>query len=232
MLSRELAQSAQLNFWAAVIASYFAAVAMTGLFRKFQVEYGHHASHRAFIRGNRKANRLYLDLATTFAFCQNGDEYRKEHNEHHDRKIFTTEHDGDAALLSKFGVRPGKSKVMLWLTLLANLVSPYFHAYFFLQRAKSAGLEKFDFLGDPSGYKEHWTGCTHQLHSRSMPVTALGLVYCAVWKSRLRPRLKDAYKNMDADRRRLLSKMAGFTRPPAAGKGTNPQADIVGADKV
>lgn len=130
------------SFWAAVVAAYVASVAMTGLFRKFQVEYGHHASHRAFVRGNRTENSLYLNIATTLAFCQNGDEYRKEHNEHHDRRIFTTDDDADAALLKKFGIRPGKSKRALWLTFLGNLVSPYFHGYFFVQRMKSNFLTR------------------------------------------------------------------------------------------
>ena len=127
-----------INFGFALAASYVAAVVMTGLFRKFQVEYGHHASHRSFVRGNREKNNLYLNLSTTIALCQNGIEYRKEHNEHHDRSIFTTEDDADAALLRKFGFRPGLSRKRLWLTLIANLFSPYFHVYFFWQRLKSS----------------------------------------------------------------------------------------------
>lgn len=121
----------------AIIAAFFASVVMTGLFRKFQVEYGHHASHRAFVKGNRAENALYLNIATTLAFCQNGDEYRKEHNEHHDRRIFTTDDDADAALLRKFGLRPGKSVFSLWVTFIANLFSPNFHGYFLFQRLKS-----------------------------------------------------------------------------------------------
>lgn len=127
-----------LNFGFALVVSYVAAVAMTGLFRKFQVEYGHHASHRSFVRGNREKNNFYLNLSTTIALCQNGVEYRKEHNEHHDRSIFTTEEDADAALLMKFGFKPGLSRKRLWLKLISNLLSPYFHAYFFWQRLRSS----------------------------------------------------------------------------------------------
>lgn len=84
--------------------------------------------------------------------------------------------------------------------------------------AKSVGIEKFDFLGDPSSYKSHWTGTAHPLRSRSIPLTPLGLIYCAIWKARLRPTLKSAYHNMSPNRRRLFTKLLGFAagnRKPA-----------------
>lgn len=77
--------------------------------------------------------------------------------------------------------------------------------------AKAKGLAQFDFLGDPSDYKQEWTNTSHRLLSKSMPITALGLIYCAIWKSRLRPKLKIAYKNMATDRKKLLSRIVEFT---------------------
>ena len=76
--------------------------------------------------------------------------------------------------------------------------------------AKSVGAQWFDLLGDPSQYKGQWTNRTHRLQSRSMPITALGLIYCAIWKTHLRPKLKNAYNSMGADRRALLTSMAAF----------------------
>lgn len=84
--------------------------------------------------------------------------------------------------------------------------------------AKSVGLEKFDFLGDPADYKEQWTSAAHRMHSRSLPKTALGYLYCGVWKSRLRPQLKSVYKNMGTDKRKLSWKML-----KAAGRPTSKQ---------
>ncbi len=91
--------------------------------------------------------------------------------------------------------------------------------------AKSVGLEKFDFLGDPSDYKEQWTNSIHRLHSRSTPITALGLIYCAIWKSHLRPKLKNAYKNMDSDKRKLLSKMVGLAGRSAGSDKYDPETN-------
>lgn len=82
--------------------------------------------------------------------------------------------------------------------------------------AKSVGLEKFDFLGDPAEYKEQWTGATRLVHSRSIPKTAIGFLYCAVWKSRLRPQLKNAYKNMGADRRKISWQVMKLVGKPVA----------------
>lgn len=127
----------QFNFWIAVITSYFAAVFMTGLFRKFQVEFGHHASHQTFIRGSRSANQFYLNLSTFLAICQNAHEYKKEHSDHHNRKIFTTSDDADAALLLKFGFMPRLSKGTLWMNLGMTVFSPKFHLFLFCKRIKS-----------------------------------------------------------------------------------------------
>lgn len=87
--------------------------------------------------------------------------------------------------------------------------------------AKSVGLAKFDFLGDPADYKEQWTGTTHPMLSRSIPKTALGYLYCAVWKSRLRPQLKNVYKNMGSDRRKLSWQVIKVARQSADLRNTD-----------
>ena len=76
--------------------------------------------------------------------------------------------------------------------------------------AKSVGIDQFDFLGDPSSYKSHWTGSSVPLCSRSIPLTATGFVYCAIWKSRLRPTLKSVYHNMDPAHRRVFTALLAF----------------------
>jgi hypothetical protein len=134
-----------LNPWLGVAAAYFGAVYQTGLFRRFQVEYGHHASHATFVRGDRARNRFIHELCTTLALCQNGHEYRKDHLEHHDRQVFTTMEDADAIFLHRFGFRPGRSRRALWWTLAWTVVSPRFHACFGWARIKSTFLTR-----------EHW----------------------------------------------------------------------------
>lgn len=62
--------------------------------------------------------------------------------------------------------------------------------------AKSVGIRKFDFLGDPADYKGSLTTSFEELECRSFPKSALGYVYCAVWKARLRPRLKRAFHQL------------------------------------
>ncbi len=76
--------------------------------------------------------------------------------------------------------------------------------------AKEAGLERFDFLGDPSDYKSGWSGTTHALHSRFVPNTILGFFYCLAWKSYLRPALKQHYHQMGANGRKKLFNLIGL----------------------
>ena len=90
--------------------------------------------------------------------------------------------------------------------------------------AKSVGLEKFDFLGDPADYKEQWTGSAHRMRSRSLPKTALGFLYCSVWKSRLRPQLKSVYKNMGTDKRKLSWKMLKAAERPTSEQAIDNQS--------
>lgn len=76
--------------------------------------------------------------------------------------------------------------------------------------AKSAGIWAFDFLGDPSSYKLNWTGSNHPLHSRAVPLTTLGILYCSLWKSLIRPALKSAHFNMSPDLRRFVAGILSF----------------------
>lgn len=90
--------------------------------------------------------------------------------------------------------------------------------------AKEAGLEKFDFLGDPSAYKSNWTDVSRQLVSRSVPTTALGLLYCVIWKTYLKPTLKAVYGGMGSEKRKLLLRLCSSCKmplPPASTSKTS-----------
>ena len=78
-------------------------ILVTGLLRKFQVVFGHHATHRMFFKKNERANQFMLNILTTLSLAQNGLEYRRDHFAHHNRTVFTTLDDPDAAFLHKFG---------------------------------------------------------------------------------------------------------------------------------
>lgn len=97
--------------------------------------------------------------------------------------------------------------------------------------ANSVGLEMFDFLGDSSDYKKQWAGASQTLLSRSMPVTALGLPYCAIWKSRLRPQLKHAYKNLNPDNRKVISKAMTLVRRSSAGDSSDRDTELTCLEK-
>lgn len=127
----------KLGIIAAIMAGYVGAVVQTGLFRILQVQFGHHASHKAFMRGGGKKNEFYLNLATIIAFCRNGKKYRLGHKAHHSRKIFTTIKDPDAALPYRFGIRPGIDRIWLFRCYLHLLIPPRFHVFCFWNRVKS-----------------------------------------------------------------------------------------------
>jgi CelD/BcsL family acetyltransferase involved in cellulose biosynthesis len=96
------------------------------------------------------------------------------------------------------------------------------------QWAKDVGLSKFDFLGDPSGYKSYWAGTEQPLASRAIPLTGRGMLYCRIWKSLLRPALKSAYANMSPNGRRIVTNIAansgvlsGKQEPAQSGGGAS-----------
>lgn len=112
-------------------------VICTGLLRKIQVVFAHHCVHRTFFRNNPKANELMLNILTTIALVQHGDEYRRDHFAHHSRSVFTTTKDADAALLFSLGFIPGTKKPFLWRRFFINLFSPRLHGIFLISRFRS-----------------------------------------------------------------------------------------------
>lgn len=78
-----------------------------------------------------------------------------------------------------------------------------------LQWAKEAGLDQFDFMGDPAGYKSYWTCSSHPISSRSIPLTPRGWFYSFVWRTHLRPLAKTVFNSSPVDRRKLFLHVLG-----------------------
>ena len=76
--------------------------------------------------------------------------------------------------------------------------------------AKEQGLKKFDFLNDPSGYKATWTNETQFLRSQYVPISSAGYLYCWMWKTSLKPKLKEMYQNIRPDDRRFINHLFKF----------------------
>ncbi|MBC8727703.1 fatty acid desaturase [Paraburkholderia sp. UCT2] len=112
---------------------------LVGLLRKMQVTHLHHAIHNRLFASPR-LNKLYACVLPSLIFVQNGFEYRKEHLEHHNADIFTTERDSDAAFLAKLGFIPGRERGELWMNLWMTVASPVFHIVFARARLESVFL--------------------------------------------------------------------------------------------
>jgi hypothetical protein len=119
-----------------IVLSWFVLV---GLLRKMQVTHLHHAIHNRLF-GSPRLNKLYARVLPSLIFVQNSVEYRKEHLEHHNAHIFTTERDADAAFLAKLGFIPGRERGELWMNLWMTIASPVFHIVFARARLKSVFL--------------------------------------------------------------------------------------------
>ena len=71
--------------------------------------------------------------------------------------------------------------------------------------AKDQGLRYYDFLGDPSQYKSSWTNVTSDLVCQHIPVTPAGYLYCWMWKTAVKPKLKRYYHGTGAANRKLFN---------------------------
>lgn len=123
--------------WAGFWLTPIFAMIVTGALRKIQVVYIHYCAHGTFIRNRQKLNQFIGNVLVTITFVQDLAEYKQEHFEHHKRTIFTTLRDADAALLYRFGLRPGRTIRQLYLVLAWVLVSPVYHVYFLAARLRS-----------------------------------------------------------------------------------------------
>ncbi|MEO0329952.1 MAG: GNAT family N-acetyltransferase [Pseudomonadota bacterium] len=72
------------------------------------------------------------------------------------------------------------------------------------------GVQCFDFLSDPSDYKKSWSNKQFAMVSVSIPVTFRGRLYCSLWKSLLRPTLKDIYLKSGNRGREFMNLMTRF----------------------
>lgn len=120
-----------------VILTLPSGIVATGLIRKLQVVFAHHAIHGTLFQKNAKANQLALHMITTFALLQAGKEYKIEHFGHHNRSIFTTYEDADAALLFSLGFKPKTNRKALWSKLYLSLASPIVHLRLLMARLRS-----------------------------------------------------------------------------------------------
>ena len=78
--------------------------------------------------------------------------------------------------------------------------------------AKTSGVKKFDFLGDPAEYKGSWATSQGALECRSFPNSASGYLYCAVWKARLRPFIRTMYHRLGNEGRVKLLRYLGLRK--------------------
>lgn len=131
-----LASKNTVGAWALIVVSW---LILVGLLRKMQVTHLHHAIHNRLF-SHTLLNRLYARVLPSLIFVQNGEEYRKEHLEHHNANIFTTERDADAAFLAKLGFIPGRERNELWMNLWMTIASPVFHFVFARARLESVFL--------------------------------------------------------------------------------------------
>ena len=73
--------------------------------------------------------------------------------------------------------------------------------------AKELGLKKFDFLNDPSDYKINWTNEIEPLRSQYVPISSAGYLYCWMWKTSVKPKLKEMYQNIKPEDRRYFNQL-------------------------
>ena len=86
--------------------------------------------------------------------------------------------------------------------------------------ALEQGFRYFDFLNDPSAYKNGWTNLMVPLASRSFALSFRGYVHCLIWKKHLKPRVKQLYHNAGSNHRKIVTdlyKMIFFRRGQHAG---------------
>lgn len=155
-----LTVSAALSAWAAdavassntavfagpiAIVGLVAALGAIGRLRRLVVGHSHEAGHgvvSAFYRENGidddKAMRrqtFIQDAATLITLTQNGQDYAREHEDHHGQWLGTA-NDPDGAMLKEWGFWPGMDNTVreqMWLTIL----NPIWHLRFLAKRLQS-----------------------------------------------------------------------------------------------
>ena len=105
--------------------------------RKLQATYAHYAVHGR-VAESKQLNRVVHAVSSTVALVHNFDDYYKDHVVlHHDRKVFTTAADPDAAFLLRLGFVPGLDVAAGWRLLRHTLLSVRFHRLFVAARVRT-----------------------------------------------------------------------------------------------
>jgi CelD/BcsL family acetyltransferase involved in cellulose biosynthesis len=73
-----------------------------------------------------------------------------------------------------------------------------------LKWAFDAGLSKFDLLGHPSAYKQHWSNSTAGLAGYGAARTLKGAAYARLWRPNLKPFAKQAFERLPLSFRRQV----------------------------
>lgn len=104
--------------------------------RKMAATLLHQCVHARF-SGHEKFDMFIAELISVLLFSQDAHSYRIEHcTEHHNKSIFATEKDPIAKFLLTHGYKKGMSHGMMWLNMLAMVLSPVYHFKFFCKRFK------------------------------------------------------------------------------------------------
>lgn len=61
------------------------------------------------------------------------------------------------------------------------------------------GVEKYDLLAEPAGYKDSWSNCLVTLQNRTIARSLKGQLYGIVWQHHVRPRVKSFFNNLPKD---------------------------------
>lgn len=72
------------------------------------------------------------------------------------------------------------------------------------------GVKKFDFLSDPSDYKQSWTNMIVEMNTRYVPISLKGRLYCSIWKARLKPFLRNLYRKSSPEFRKQVNRLLGL----------------------
>ncbi len=83
--------------------------------------------------------------------------------------------------------------------------------------ALKEGFRYFDFLNDPSAYKNEWSNLAAPLNSRSIALSLRGYIHCWVWKKQLKPRFKKLYRNSGKRSRKFATALYKLASNPGVG---------------
>ena len=103
-----------------------------------QVVVFHHCSHGTVFRA-REWNVVAGRIVSALLLFKHFDVYKREHMLHHSaNKLLTDEDEFADFVFGTCGLVGGVSRRRLWLRVVGNLVSPWFHARFTYRRARAA----------------------------------------------------------------------------------------------